>query len=111
MAKPSQHHKQEAVNKEHGNKLEILIFPYIGFLTNLRVTVEKPTHQCSSSKVLAEHVLTLQLFTEEHVKPAPHGSLKDMFTGTWEAFVKVVSAVIYAVGLTVSENKKKVYTN
>lgn len=57
------------------------------------------------SSFLADHVLTLQAFTEEHEKPPPplQGSLKDMFTETREALVKFVSPVISAVGLTVSE--------
>lgn len=46
--------------------------------------------------ILASHILTLQEFVEEHPKPpwVQHGSLKDMFTETFEAFVKDVGAVM-----------------
>lgn len=46
----------------------------------------------------------MQAFTEEHSKPPPpvQGSLKDIFTETFRAFVKGVKAVIFAVGGTVS---------
>ena len=50
------------------------------------------------------YLLTLQAFTDEHTKPGPpvQGSLKDIFIGTFRAFVKLVEAVIFAVGGTVS---------
>lgn len=50
------------------------------------------------------HLLTLQAFTEEHPKPPllQQGSVKEIFTETFLAFVKDDDAVIYAVGGTVS---------
>ena len=54
--------------------------------------------------MFVSYVLTLQAFTDEHTKPGPpvQGSLKDIFIGTFKAFVKLVEAVISAVGGTVS---------
>ena len=52
-------------------------------------------------------MLTLQAFTDLHPKPSPiHGSVKDIFTETFEELVKVVEAVTYAVGGIVSEKVK-----
>ena len=53
------------------------------------------------------HLLTLQSFTDEHTKLTPpvgpvQGSLKDIFIVTFRSFVKLVEAVIFAVGGTVS---------
>lgn len=50
------------------------------------------------------HELTLQAFTEEHPKPPLplHGSVKEISTETFRAFVNDDDAVIYAVGGTVS---------
>lgn len=49
-------------------------------------------------------LLTLQAFTEEHpnLPPLVHGSVKEMLTDTFSALVKDLSAVISAVGGTVS---------
>ena len=54
--------------------------------------------------MFVSHLLTLQAFTDEHTKPRPpvQGSLKDIFIETFRAFVKLVEAVIFAVGGTVS---------
>lgn len=56
----------------------------------------------------AGDILTLQVFGEEHWKPPSplHGSLKDIFTGTFDAFVKDVDAVTYAVGGIVSAKSR-----
>lgn len=50
------------------------------------------------------HLLTLQAFADKHVKPPPpvQGSLNEIFTVKFKAFVKELEAVIYAVGGTVS---------
>ena len=53
------------------------------------------------------HLLTLQSFTDEHTKLPPpvgpvQGSLKDIFIVIFRSFVKLVEAVIFAVGGTVS---------
>lgn len=48
----------------------------------------------------------MQEFTEEH--PKPQGSVKDIFTVIFVAFVKDVGAIRYAVGGTVSANAIKV---
>lgn len=59
------------------------------------------------------HLLTLQAFAEKHLKPPSpiQGSLNDIFTEKFKAFVKGLGAVIYAVGGTVSAKKsKKQYT-
>lgn len=47
----------------------------------------------------------MQAFTEEHPKlpPTVQGSLKEIFTEKFRAFVNDVDAVTYAVGGTVSE--------
>lgn len=58
-----------------------------------------------TSHAPVRHLLTLQAFVDEHLKPPPspiQGSLKFMFTETLRAFVKGFKAAIYAVGGTVS---------
>ena len=54
------------------------------------------------------HILTLQAFTDLHPRPSPiQGSLKVISTETFEALVKDVEAVTYAVGGTVSGKKSE----
>lgn len=50
------------------------------------------------------HLLTLQVFVDKHPKPPPplQGSLKEIFTETFKAFVKDLEAVTVAVGGIVS---------
>ena len=57
--------------------------------------------------MFVSHLLTLQSFIDEHTKLPPpvgpvQGSLKDIFIVTFRSFVKLVEAVIFAVGGTVS---------
>lgn len=53
---------------------------------------------------LADHLLTWQFSTVEHLKPPSpvQGSLKEIYTLTLGAFVNDVAAEMYAVGWTVS---------
>lgn len=58
-----------------------------------------------TSHASVSHLLTLQAFVDEHLKPPPspiQGSLKFIFTEILRAFVEGFKAVIYAVGGIVS---------
>lgn len=54
------------------------------------------------------HLLTLQAFADKQLKPPPpvQGSLNEIFTEKFKAFVKDLEAATYAVGNTVSAKHK-----
>lgn len=55
-----------------------------------------------------DHLLTLQAFADKHLKPPSptQGSLNEIFTEKFKAFVNGLEAVIVAVGGTVSVKSK-----